>query len=632
MSKLGEKTLTEFQQQVEECRILHDLEAYNTPKPITGSGAITPLDGWALPRFNGASSKWLRLTGQDRAIVTSLAQLANEDLSVHLYNVHSLQHKVSMSKDVASEAGQRNIVWPPRAWTKWPMKPEDVPRRQFKQIVESDDDEDISRSLQTSRGAAEDLQEIIVATFLKQAKERFHRRTANVQSLSPGSTLLAGKTTDGSSADTDSESSDTENASPAPWSSPPTQPQEKERMDDGAHGPNRKLRNSSSARISTKRPSQGQQPVPMADDDEATTLLAPIARHVLSSIDKLLTGLHHQRQAYITTTIIDSDTTADDTETDDDSSDTSSSPVPASPSKRLRHDSSSLPQSPTKRLKPTRLHSSSRRLSRTASQSSLRSSTSTESQRKRTSRLGPRDWGDIMGIASLAGGFPQHVIERASVRCASLFGEGVSFRTLGTERSRQGDGETDILPDEIRESMVSEKQSKIIKPKSIERLRPRVGGLFCQVKWCKRHTQGFSRVWNLNKHMKEIHGIPTPKEMELAAQSEQEKSAASGSNGTILDDYEAGDSDDLIEDGVHVDGYLQEIRGRPGWSRYWSKTRPRGGHSKDRRKSGSRSGKGRKDGPDLQLDGAGETVESDEYSIEEESAEDDQHHSSPSSD
>lgn len=44
-------------------------------------------------RFTGPSSTWQSLTAQERGLVSTLTQLRNQDLSIHLYNAHALKRK-----------------------------------------------------------------------------------------------------------------------------------------------------------------------------------------------------------------------------------------------------------------------------------------------------------------------------------------------------------------------------------------------------------------------------------------------------------------------------------------------------------------------------------------------------------
>ncbi|KAI9774210.1 MAG: hypothetical protein M1839_001756 [Geoglossum umbratile] len=58
---------------------------------------------------------------------------------------------------------------------------------------------------------------------------------------------------------------------------------------------------------------------------------------------------------------------------------------------------------------------------------------------KRQGQLGLRDWSDVLGIASMVGWDPE-TISRAAARCSTLFGEGISFRTLAEGETFLGNG------------------------------------------------------------------------------------------------------------------------------------------------------------------------------------------------
>ena len=560
--KLQGKTLEEFEAQVEEARNIHELEAYNAPKSTSDAGTITPPEGWVFPRYNGHPSKWRRLTDEDRAIAESLTGVANENLSIHLYNVQIVKNE-ARARNRANGKKERNTTWPRWSWTNWPMKPKDVPRRRFEQVREGHNDDDVLRSLQPSRSPVEDLQAAIIATFLKQAKEKFLRRTATVRrpesSLGPSN----GEDIRDSPADINGDIKiSEEDGSPMPRSLYHSQSEKTAQTQNDARRPKRKRRDSSSTQTSMDSSSSGQKPILMADDDKATALLAPIARHVLSRIDKLLAGLHRQRKGDVE--LKPPRKVKPGSKKKKATSDNPSTSVPIPPSKRPRPSSFSASQRPTKRSKTTRLHSSSQKPPRVTSQSSERDFTLTKAQQIRIALIPPRDWRPIIGVAAMTEAFPQQVIKRAFARCASLFGKG-----------------TTILPDEIWKSGPREEGRKTTRPKSSEIVISRPRGLFCSVEWCKRSEKGFSRVWNLNKHMKEIHGLPTPKKKKLARQ-EKLASATKANRGAILAELEAEDSDYQIEDGVHVDGYLQEIRRRPGQRKYLRKSYPKRGKYRPR--------------------------------------------------
>jgi len=44
-------------------------------------------------RFKGPRSTWRRLTEDERLVSTSITQLRDQDLSVHLYNAHAMKRR-----------------------------------------------------------------------------------------------------------------------------------------------------------------------------------------------------------------------------------------------------------------------------------------------------------------------------------------------------------------------------------------------------------------------------------------------------------------------------------------------------------------------------------------------------------
>lgn len=66
----------------------------------------------------------------------------------------------------------------------------------------------------------------------------------------------------------------------------------------------------------------------------------------------------------------------------------------------------------------------------------IRRSNPTKSQEHALSRLGLRDWSDVLGMAALKGWDP-NVVKRAGKRCAELFDEEMGFRTVGIHQTNR---------------------------------------------------------------------------------------------------------------------------------------------------------------------------------------------------
>ena len=170
-------------------------------------------------------------------------------------------------------------------------------------------------------------------------------------------------------------------------------------------------------------------PVVMADDERASKILRPTIQTILARLDALLMGLHSARNAFLAF---------------DDSGNESQSQT------RVR--SVSQPRS----RKRKRVASGTNAVTATASEQAMtvsetdtsfaskpisrwrgrtnRSTSFSQTPNKgpnyrRKSRLAPRDWSDVLGVASMTGWDPA-VIEKTATRCASLFEQCIAFRTL----------------------------------------------------------------------------------------------------------------------------------------------------------------------------------------------------------
>ncbi|KAI1459950.1 hypothetical protein F4805DRAFT_472532 [Annulohypoxylon moriforme] len=263
------------------------------------------------------------------------------------------------------------------------------------------------------------------------------------------------------------------------------------------------------------------------------------------------------------------------------------------------------------------------------------------------SRIGLRDWRDVLGAAALAG-FPPAALDRAARRCADLFrqrtslvtmAEGPAFTSgsvsharkgglgvMGREREvvyepgmrypplvdlggyggedgggggEGGEGERDgeggrqfgipirpragsTAPSAMSEDEVGPSERRV-RSRSVSKARARSrsrsmsaapGSFVCTIKDCPRAAdgEGFARKTNLMRHLKLVHGwtgISTPGSEGLGGEETAEEV----------------DSEDEMHGAVHVDGFMKQIRMRPGW---------RAADSGERtRKSGYGSAKGR---------------------------------------
>jgi len=211
--------------------------------------------------------------------------------------------------------------------------------------------------------------------------------------------------------------------------------------------------------------------------------------------------------------------------------------------------------------------------------------TSAHTQERRSARLGLRDWSEIIGTAALIGFSPQ-VIERATRRCANLFGEGMTilslvenpipgnedqivdylpgeipdFDNLGdysTARSESGDegSKTGRRPFRGRKHSTrrSDNEMDISKSEAETRASPGLdSAYYCPYPGCLRHKQGFSKKHYLSTHLKDIHKLDKQGLKEALEESEEE-----------------------MEGGVHVNGFMKEVKRRTGWRALDGKPRRR---------------------------------------------------------
>jgi hypothetical protein len=214
-------------------------------------------------------------------------------------------------------------------------------------------------------------------------------------------------------------------------------------------------------------------PVPLADDTQARELFSPSARHVLTKLDDLLLALHKARAAYAGKP---TGKPRGRSVSQSLSANASASASASASVSRTREGTQTRGRGRSRGRPPSRQDASSRNndadgeedddyddgqsspQSRShshhrASSANMGTSMPPTPQRMpiqhnlqkrkrpihRTEKLHLRDWSDVVGTAALAGWDPA-IIQRASERCARLFGENMLFRTFF-----EGNGEAEKL-------------------------------------------------------------------------------------------------------------------------------------------------------------------------------------------
>ena len=347
-------------------------------------------------KFRGPPSTWRNRNAPERDLAASLDQLQAKDLSVHLYNSFKLKQRdrnrdpgwQGRTSKTSRETDPGSKWIPPKVWTAWPLPSDIVPREHEEQRWVDDAYPSVQHH-SIPRRPGQFLQEMLVAQVLRLAKDRFHERQWGVAPESKPTTTAQGQQSEGFGEDL--------NASF--WA------------DQDVESP-------------------GQKPVVMADDQRASEILQPTVQHMMTRLDDLLMGLHHARNAYLP---------AEDSGGEAHSLISKPSTSRGRPQKKKQeqceteegaeagNDALDHTSSDSDDYIPHRKSSGSQR--RIQSQnSSLRRSRS-QKLHDRKGRLGLRDWSDVLGVASMIG-WHQDVLSSATARCATIFEEGIKFRTL----------------------------------------------------------------------------------------------------------------------------------------------------------------------------------------------------------
>jgi hypothetical protein len=510
--------------------------------------------------FTGNPSTWRKYNADDIGAYEAMLTNRSRDLAAHLYNAHAIRRRTRATSENTGVDDESRIAVP-RRWTAWPLPAAHVPR--LDDVIKEMLDDPGNMRMEPDPRPSADLEECITAIMSKTAKEKFRAREWDYEEIRND----AKKLLDGDEIMQDEF------------------PQKEEDDDEP---------------IDTT----SFEPIIQLDDDKSAQQLRPLARNILTQLDRLLMGLHYSMKGRML-----EDVSGD--ERPFDTEDESSKRLSRSQSrgrKRTRRDS---PQKQTPhRITSARMSSGLESVdeslpdaSRSRDQSRI--SYASQDQEEGSSfkgRLKLRDWSEVMGLASMMG-FPSDVVMRSSKRCADLFGEDLEFRTLPeghirkkqkadgqeqyayTESESEIDSDTQLTqpsPQPITDSTPKtnpktnpkankkprskpRSQSKatpsrrkplkspaivptsspsaspepsigpsrpssrprsrsVSKPASQSRehgleresrpARPGIGkgphrkaDILCPYKDCPRKSNGFSRRWNLNQHMKKAHGV-----------------------------------------------------------------------------------------------------------------------------
>lgn len=536
-------------------------------------------------RWRGPPQSWRTLTEEDRLTATALDRLRNQDLAVHLYNAFALKHRPrsplpqqqSQHDEVAAAAaaGTAKKTWaPPKSWTAWPLQAGLVPPDDLMKRTEDEDDAFTYRRAERAAPSRQ-LEEVVSAAVLRCARDRFRERQldgarqgANDDETVNQKPVSSRNNSASSEAASESEDEDGDIAMSA--KSPPARGKAVERT---------------------------YKPAVATDDDVSYALIRPSTRAILSKLEQTLTILHKARETSSRTVDNSAASSAAASETEDFSQDEparsgrrrararshSSESFVASTNRSTSRDATASPSKPKsnrgrkpaaapregetereflirrakeqKKARPvfsdeeenggesTSAGKSKTRGRRPAARKRNFNADGDEEEEefwigKKLDRFRLRDWSDVMGAAALAG-FDAKVIERATQRCANLFGQGmemyiVSEDTGVTTRryvpgqvvlSSKSDGEQEQEGDQGRHSSRAHSRAMSLVSGDDEdhdgregrgmespRKRQKRGSLsflesgYCHYAGCERATRSFAKPGNLRRHLRTVHG------------------------------------------------------------------------------------------------------------------------------
>ncbi|KAK5448141.1 hypothetical protein LTS15_009165 [Exophiala xenobiotica] len=454
-------------------------------------------------RYFGPASTWKSWTEEERTVAQGLDRARSQDLAIHLFNSFSLKRKAKDTKlerrtkrfkkgkeratsvvttraeddeEAVSEAAEAFSL--PKNWTAWPMPPGEVPREDLLPLLGS---RHAFRSRANTTPSA-NLEQWLIACATRISRERWNDRRWDEKPSDRGlqsDTKMTNVESDneGNDMSEDESSEDNEEGSLQEDDTQhenPEYPIFSSRAFSPSESPEAKRHASVKAEGEDDNTTLNGRPVPLADDEKARQYFLPSARHILAKLDDLLLGLHKARYAYA-----------------------------SKPSGKARgrysntSGENSKSESPERSSsRPTRRKSRQRRSSSAETEASAFSSASTMSAKRprRVQELELRDWSDVVGMASLAG-WDSTVVERASERCATLFGDNMLFRTFHEGEAKEGN-----------ESYFTEHLA--LESEDIEEPMGGAPGQerICPHESCPRHTVPFHKRWKLQRHLATVHG------------------------------------------------------------------------------------------------------------------------------
>lgn len=427
-------------------------------------------------RFYGPDVNWRRYTSDERDLAASLDQIENDDLSAHLYNTHRIKHRQRYRDSSTIRTWQSKQSWlahgqavfsPDRAWSAWPLESADVPRRDEKWGVSAaveDNEYETYRRPEVWRPSV-DLLDCVQAEILRQAKERFYQRKCLGARSHPIVTDSASDPR--SSAMSHDEDSDASSL----MSEADTQPSASTKRDGEEHTGGDTSDREASTRFS-------------ADEAVAGALVQTTVSHIMSKLDDILLGLHRSRRGHYG----DRSRSRTGSPASRSTSHVARKPVePSSPSKQKAQSPRSVMQEQVPSAPDV-------------FPEQIDGRTPLPRDHPQRQELGTRDWSEVLGVAALVG-CDQSIVARAAGRCAALFDESMTFRTMPDASAGEA---REYYSQQYRNGLGAVSSSDGIK-KDVLTLDANIHGHYCPHASCARHREPFLQRWRLREHLKRKH-------------------------------------------------------------------------------------------------------------------------------
>lgn len=568
----------------------------SSPEPSsTSANALHPLDldgddeyvdddeleesdeGPSRPnRYKAGIESWRASTIAERQIVASLEKVESEDLAAHLYNAHNLKRRAWKPEEQLRRINnyrpkyqwlknpqERKFIGPygetqtelvPRPrWAAWPVPPNLIPTKST--AVGRADSEEDTWYIGSAQDVGEVMREEVLALLLKQAKETWLARE-----FEPVSETVTQrhKNLAGSEAENEGRPRSVSVGSDVPMQDI------QQNAKNATVAPESEVEGKFS-NVRKKRP--GPQPMPkpqpvkavfLADDDEARRIMQPSIDSLLARVDNLALAIRRSRANHFGYGF-DSNPSGSEFTSDAESARSASRGRSRSRSKSQPYKKTKAQRLSAKRTSAGNSNSESESDSDYASlgmrQSSRQKRTSSFSSSRHSnhepkSERNLMDWSEVLGMASVIG-WDQEAVARAAQRCAALFGEGMSFRTLD-----QGPAHEPIAsPVRYEPSTIPSPDPDPTDMAPPKRPYFEPGTLYCPHEDCRRSARPYPIPFRVTYHVQTEHGY----------------------------DPRTNDSDneDRTVGGVHIDGFLRPISAKPGWL---GNKRAKGGKKKDERK------------------------------------------------